>query len=692
MEQTVARVEIIRDVHYGLTVEDPYRWMEDLQADEFQGWAKAQADYSRQYFDSLDLRHELYQRINELSAAGPVISNIKLTEGRYFYLRTDPGEKLGKLVVRAGINAPEKVLLNPNTLEGETHSAIDYFFPSNDGKLVAYGISLGGSENSTLHILDTETLTEIDTPITRARWGRVAWLSDNQAYFYVRFPEPDPTLPPAARRRNPRVYLQTPGRDPENNPAIFGRWINPAVEMSETDIPILATFSNSSWVLGLIIHGVMPELTLYAAPYQTIVDNEPASIPWMKICDIEDNIVGYAVKGDELFLRTHTEAPRYKIIAINLTNPDLKTAREVVPASPFVIQTHHILGDYLITNDLEDGIGKIRRVKLSGGTPEVVALPVEGTITECQTSETELLVEATSWTVSPRVLRYSLNENEVSDTGWLAPSTIDFSEIESKEVLAPGKDGTLIPLSIIHKKGLKLNGNNPTLMAGYGNYGLIVYPPKFDPTMLAWYERGGVFAAAHIRGGGEYGKEWYAAAYKLSKQNNIDDFIACGEYLIKEGFTSTAKLAGEGLSGGGIPAGGSLVQRPDLWSVIVLKVTVTDWFRFEFTENGPGNIPEFGSLQTEEGFRGLQIMDSYTKIQEGGNYPAVLLTAGMNDPRVVAWQPAKMAARLQAATGSGKPVLLRVEFEGGHGMGSTQEQLDAELADKLAFLLEQFGE
>ncbi len=692
MEQAVARVEVVRDVHYGLTVEDPYRWMEKLESDEFQSWAKGQAHYSRQYFDGLPLRAELYQRITELSAAGPVISNIKLAKGRYFYLRTDPGEKLGKLVVRDGINAPEKVLLDPNTLVGETHSAIDWYFPSNDGKLVAYGISPGGSENSTLHVLDTESLKELDSPITRARWGRVAWLTDNQSYFYMRFPEPDLNLPPAERRRNPRAYLHKPGNDPENDLAIFGRGINPLVEMSEMDGPALVTFTDSSWVLGLIIHGVMRELTIYAAPYETVISSEPANIPWVKICDIEDNMVDYAVKGDELFLRTHNDAPRYKIVALSLANPDLKNAREVVPASPFVIQTHHIVGDYLITNDLEDGIGKIRRVKLSGGNPEMVALPIEGTITECQPGKSELLIEATSWTVSPRVLHYNPSENEVTDTGWLEPSPIDFSDIEAKEVLAPGKDGTLIPLSIIHKKGLKLDGTNPTLMAGYGNYGLIVYPPKFDPTMLAWYERGGVFAAAHIRGGGEYGKEWYAAAYKLSKQNNIDDFIACGEYLINEGYTSTAKLAGEGVSGGGIPAGGSLVQRPDLWSVIVLKVTVTDWFRFEFTENGPGNVPEFGSLQTEEGFKGLQIMDSYTKIKEGEQYPAVLLTAGMNDPRVVAWQPAKMAARLQAATGSGKPVLLRVEFEGGHGMGSTQEQLDAELADKLAFLLAQFGE
>ncbi len=207
--------------------------------------------------------------------------------------------------------------------------------------------------------------------------------------------------------------------------------------------------------------------------------------------------------------------------------------------------------------------------------------------------------------------------------------------------------------------------------------------------MLAWYERGGVYAIAHIRGGGEYGEEWHLAGKKLNKQNTIDDFITCAEYLIAQKYTRPEKLAGEGTSAGGIPSGGSLVKRPDLWSVMVIRVGVTNSLRSEVSENGPPNVPEFGSVSTEEGFKGLLIVDSYHKVQDGTSYPAVLLTAGLNDPRVVLWQATKMTARLQEATSGDKPILLRVEAQGGHGMGSTKQQLEAELADKLAFLLQQ---
>jgi prolyl oligopeptidase len=249
----------------------------------------------------------------------------------------------------------------------------------------------------------------------------------------------------------------------------------------------------------------------------------------------------------------------------------------------------------------------------------------------------------------------------------------------------------MVPISIIHRKGLERNGENPTLLYAYGSYGISMLP-EFAPQMLAWYERGGVHAIAHIRGGGEYGKEWHEAGRGLNKQSTIDDFIAAAEYLIGEGYTRPERLAGRGVSAGGVPSGGGLVQRPDLWAAMVINVAVTNFLRFEFSENGPNNIPEFGSIMTEEGFRALQLIDSYSKIKDGVSYPAALITTGLNDPRVVVWQATKLAARLQAATASGKPVLLRVEAQGGHGrIGASRRQKDLELADMLAFLLQQMG-
>jgi prolyl oligopeptidase len=327
-----------------------------------------------------------------------------------------------------------------------------------------------------------------------------------------------------------------------------------------------------------------------------------------------------------------------------------------------------------------------------GGAPEAVALPDTDAILDWagEPGSGVVYLATTAWTAAPRILRYDAASNTASDTGWLPPSSVDFSEIEAEEVEAPAPDGERIPLSIIHRKGLARDGSHPTLLIGYGSYGISL-PPFFMPQMLAWYERGGVMAIAHMRGGGEKGDQWHQAGRLLNKENTIGDFIACAEYLVSEGYTQPGLLAGEGGSAGGIPSGGALVRRPDLFAAMVMRVAITNALRAELTENGPPNVMEFGSATTEDGFNGLLIIDSYQRVRDGTAYPAVLLTSGANDPRVVVWMAMKMAARLQVATSSDKPILLRLEEQGGHGMGSTRQQEDAELADKLAFLLWQFG-
>jgi prolyl oligopeptidase len=278
----------------------------------------------------------------------------------------------------------------------------------------------------------------------------------------------------------------------------------------------------------------------------------------------------------------------------------------------------------------------------------------------------------------------------VTDTGWLPEPAADFSDVEAHDLRVPVRDGTLVPVRVVHRRGLALNGDNPTLLSGYGSYGL-VQTRLFDPAMLAWYERGGVYALACLRGGGEFGHEWHEAGRGPGKENTINDFIDCAEYLVDQGYTRPARLAGEGTSAGGIPAGGALVRRPDLWAAIVLQVAATNLTRQEFSENGPINVPEHGSVSTEAGWNDLLITDCYLRVRASTGYPAVLLTAGVNDPRLACWQPAKMAARLQAASASGKPVLLRVEAQGGHGFGSTREQRSHLTADLLAFLLHELA-
>lgn len=689
MAQPKARVETVRDTYFGTTIEDPYRWMEDRYSDEFEAWLRAQAEHTRAYLDALPKRTTVQARIEALSNAGPMVRDLKAAGERIFYLKQEPSAEMPGLVCRSvSKDEGEQVLFDPNTLIGEVHTAIDWYFPSRDGRFVAYGISQGGSESSVLHVLDIEQNHQLDLAIDRTYFCWVSWLADNRSFLYRRFPALSADAPATDFFKDSRVYLHRLGDDPDKDQAIFGRGINPRVELARDDIPLLLLEPGSDWVIARVEHGDRLEVTLYAAPIDGLSD--PATCPWQKIADIEDEVAEHALAGDTIYLRTHHDAPRFKVIAVTLNQPDLTHAKVMIPESEAVITQILAVGNALLTLDRLGGITQMRSVNRETGAISSVALPFAGFIGDWTPDDRrgEVFFALESRIISPRIYRYKVDSEQVADTGWLAPWPIDFSEIEEHEVLAPAHDGTPIPLSIIHRKGLKRDGNNPTILTGYGSYGISL-DPFFRPERMAWYERGGIIAIGHIRGGGEYGEDWHKAGRFLNKQNTIDDFIACAEYLIEQGYTRPELLAGEGGSAGGIPTGGSLVKRPDLWTVMVMHVPVTDSLRMELTENGPPNIEEFGSVTTEDGFKGLLITDSYNKVRDGVNYPAVLLTGGYNDPRVVVWMPAKMAARLQAATASDKPILLRVEFQGGHGMGQTRAQGIALLADVWAFLAEQ---
>jgi prolyl oligopeptidase len=688
LNQPVARREIVRDSYFGTTIEDPYRWMEEWQSEEVLSWIRAQAAYAKAYLETLSERETLLTRIAHLRDASPYLYDFQRAGGHVFYLKRDIGDNLPKLMVRLGPAGLEKILLDPDQLAGDSPTAIDWYFPSPDGRFVAYGLSHGGSENSVLQVLEVETGKVLDLAISRTQYTHVDWLEDNRSFVYLRFPELPRRAPVTNRYKDSRTYLHRLGDDPEQDPVVFGTGVSDGVRIAPDDYPHLIISPASPWMLGVIVHGDLREISVYAAPRALLSD--PARCTWTKIVDVEDAVVGYALRGDTLYLQTHKDAPRFKVIALSLTHPDPAHMAVIVPESEMVIEDIRIAGDFLLTRDLEAGIGRIRRFHHAGGEAATVPLPLDGKIGEWtnEPASPDILMLLSSWTVSPRLYRYNTITGEITDTGWYPPTPADFSGIEAHEIVVLGHDGTLIPLSIIHRKGLQLDGTNPTILRGYGSYGIAIHP-LFAPSMLAWYERGGVLAVAHIRGGGEFGKPWHLAGHKLNKQNTIDDFITCAEYLIKEGYTCPARLAGEGVSAGGIPTAGALVQRPELWAAMVLHVPAVNALRNEFSENGPPNIPEFGSVTTEEGFKSLLIIDAYSKVRDGTKYPAILLTAGLNDPRLVIWQPAKMAARLQAATISVKPVLLRVDFQAGHGLTSTKKQADEELADLFAFLLQQ---
>lgn len=684
-------VREVTEEYFKNRITDPYRWLENTTDPEVVSWMKSQNDYTRDALSRIPGRQQLLDHITSLDHAGSVVYSLQVWGGHYFYLKTDPGSDNRRLDVRDTLNAPERLLVDPEkltTADGK-HFSIDYFQPSLDGKYVAYGISPGGSEDSVLHVLETSTGKALSDVIDRAQFGQPTWLADGKSFFFTRTQKLGTDSPPTAKYQKLRVYRHVLGTDPEKDTLVFGYEVTPKVKVTEDDFPVLV-FSPASpkFVVGLVIHGVKNEKDVYVGPFE---EAPTANTPWKKVADDSDDVTAFDLHADDLFLLSHKDASRYKVLRTSLSSPDLAKATLVVPRSEVVIVNIAAAGDGLYVQDLDGGIGRLRRLPYGSGVAESVKLPFDGAIQTLVANPTVpgAWLELTGWTKSP--LWYALKANsQIEDTHIVPSSPVDFSQIESEEVKAKSADGTMVPLSIIHKRGMTMDGSHPTWLEGYGAYGLTL-DPTFRPTWLAFLERGGIFAVGHVRGGGEYGEDWHNAGRQLTKQHTIDDFLACAQYLIDNKYTSTRKLAGEGTSAGGITIGGAITQRPDLFGAALIRVGDSDSMRSELMASGPANIPEFGTVKEPDGFKALYAMDAYQHVKADTSYPAVLLTTGVNDPRVASWQAAKMAARLQASTSSGKPVLLRVDYDAGHGMGSTKSQRDAELADELAFLLWQFG-
>jgi prolyl oligopeptidase len=680
----------VTETFFGQTVTDPYRGLENWHDVKVAQWLKAQDNYTRATLASLPGREKFRARVKTLDTASTRVRSVRVWGGKIFYLKADPGADNVKLYVQDRPRSQERLLLDPELLTKDgVHYSIDYFQPSLDGALVAYGISPGGSEESVIHVLETVTGKQLPDSIDRGRFGAVAWLPGNKSFFYNRLQKLTTDMPKTAFEQRSRVYVHEVGQDPDHDRFVFGYGYSPDLKIEDNDLSFIEYSPASPYLFGLVFHGTQNEQTMYYVPLDQLTSSP---IKWKKLFDVDAAVVNFDFYKDDVYLVTHKRKPRYEITRTSLKAPDVEHATVVVPASEVVIQEVDVAKDSIYLRDLDGGIGRMRRLTFDG---RVEPIPVsEGqSVQGISVTPTEpgALVNVVSWTTSPRWLAYDAQRKTASDTGIQPPIPVDTSAYEALEVKARSADGTMIPLSIIRAKNTKLDGNRPTHLIGYGAYG-ISYDAFFDPVWLAWLERGGVIAFAHVRGGGEYGEEWYRAGYKLTKQHTIDDFIASAQYLIENKYTSPQRLSGEGTSAGGILIGGALTQRPDLFAGVLIRVGVSNAVRAEFTPNGPPNIAEFGTITDPDGFKGLYAMDAYQHVKDGTAYPGVLLTAGINDPRVDPSQPAKMAARLQAATSSKKPVLLRVDYDAGHGMGSTRAQHDLEFADEMSFLLWQAGD
>jgi prolyl oligopeptidase len=680
-------------------------------SDEFDDWLTDQAAHTREYLDELPGRQELLARVERLGQMGPQRSGFAFAGGQMFHLCTRPHEDGPVLVVAEG-NA-ERVLLDVNASAGGSHRHLDWYVPSPDGTRVACAVSSGGRETCTIRILNVADGTELDDTIGNVRFPFLSWLDGNR-FVYHRYLDKPAGGPPDQWRLDSRSYVHRLGTDPDDDRVVLARGLNPRISLDPRDRPFAYYQPGTEHVLAIVSHSSLggdrtdedlSDCTLYIGSVDSL--EEPASAPWVKVAGPTDDVMAFAVGQGKLYVVSRLDAPRGRVLAIPLSElrtysvtgptdePMLANASVMVAQSERIIEAVRIAGDCLLIRDFDGGSSRLRRVPIAGGDPEDVAVPVDGTFLEWsgRVDSADVVLAIEPWTDLPRVYRYDAARGAVVHAGWNTPATVGIGEIETQRMFVPACDGTPIPMTLIYRSGLCQHGDNPTILTGYGSFGA-PFTARFRDLsgVLAWVELGGVWAVAHIRGGGEYGQSWHDAGRLHTKENTITDFIDCAEYLVAQGYTRPARLAGSGGSAGGIPTGGALVRRPDLWAAMVLHYPLVNALRAEFSENGPINVSEFGSVHTEDGLRSLLIIDSYHRVHDGTPYPAVLLTVGRNDPRVSPWQPAKMTARLQAATASSSPVLLRVEQDGGHGgIGATTAQRDGLIADELAFLMRQIG-
>lgn len=693
----VAPVRPVVDDYHGTKVSDPYRYMEDLQNPEVSAWMKAQSGATEAVLATLPGRQALLERIRELDQGAPhTIGGLqRLENGTLFYHKLEAGAETPVIASRATLTSEETIVLDPKSYEtpGGPHASLEFFRPAPDGRHAVAGLAKGGSEITTLFVRDLASGKDLPDSIDRIEtaYNDPQWLPDSSGFFYSRRKPLPPGTPASETYQFTTAFLHRLGQPVAQDTAVLGVGLAPEVPFAPMDFPSVWTFPGSDFVIGQIHHGDSLELSLYAARLDGL---GAKSIAWKKICDLGDSVIDFAVHGGFVYLVTSDEAPRYKVVRTPLAEPDFARAPLVLPESELVVSSIHPAKEAVFINATRHGAGVVVQVDPEGARPPRRLEPPEGlnaTVASASTFFRDVFLSTESWTRGRALHTYDPDRAEFQRSALQPEGKYDnVPGFVSSQVEVASHDGVLVPLSIIHKEGLALDGTAPLILNGYGAYGSI-RTVGFSPLNLAWLERGGVIAIAHVRGGGEKGKPWHLGGQKATKPNTWKDLIACAEYLIAQKFTSTPRLAIQGGSAGGILIGRAITERPDLFGSAIINVGCTDLLRMETTENGPPNVQEFGTVTTPDGFAALHAMSPLHHVQDGVRYPAVLLTHGLNDRRVDAWMSGKMTARLQAATASGNPVLLLLDPDAGHGIGSKRSQIHDQLASRWAFVLWRSG-
>lgn len=676
----------VTDEYHGVKVTEDYRWLEAADAPEVSRWSEAQNRRTRSHLDALPARAALRTKIQDYyHKVSPSYSALAYRKGRYFALKFQPPKDQNMLVTLKSPDDPasERVLVDPNVEPSGGLLSIDWYVPSLDGRRVAVALSEKGSEDATLHFYDAATGKPLADRVPRVNFptagGSAAWLPDGSGVYYTRYPQ-GAERPKEDRDFYQQVWLHKLGTPASADTYVLGREFPRIAEIQ------LKTRGDGRYLLATVANGDGGEFALYLM--------DPAG-HWHQLSRFEDKVVSGALGLDgAVYLLSHQDAPRGKVLRLPLDQPRLDAAQVIVPQSESVIvpedgivpTEHRLYVTYLAGGPHQAAI-----FDLAGKPLGRVPLPPVAALQENAPLDKDAVLMRIQTYLEPSAWYRFPDRGGLAKTSLFVKSPVDFQDAEVVREFAVSKDGTKVPLNIIRRKGAPRDGARPTLLYGYGGYDISLTPKFLGIAGRLWLDQGGVYVVANIRGGGEYGEEWHKAGNLTKKQNVFDDFIAGAEYLIAQKYTAPDHLAIEGGSNGGLLMGAALTQRPELFRAVVSHVGIYDMLRVELSPNGVFNTTEFGTVKDPDQFRALYAYSPYHHVQDGTAYPSVLFMTGANDGRVDPANSRKMAARLQAATSSGRPVLLRTSSNSGHGMGTALSENIEQYADGLGFLFDELG-
>jgi prolyl oligopeptidase len=668
--------------YHGVKVTDDYRWLEDDKDPAVKTWSDAQNAAARAYLDNAPGRERLRKRVDALIRETSVTYRYVLDRrGLLFAEKIDPKKQQPFIVALPDLDHPEnaRAVLDPNVLDPTGHTAIDFWMPSLDGSKIAVSLSKNGSEAGDVHTYDTATGKEIDGVVTHVNngtaGGSVAWNADGTGFYYTRYPRGSERAP-ADMAFYQQIWFHKLGVPTEQDTYELGKELPRIAEI------LLETTEEGKFVLASVNNGDGGEAEFFVR----------GASGWTQVSRFEDQAVRGALGLDgALYLLSRQGAPRGKVLRVPLESPQLAKAAVIVPEGEGAIERFEPAAQKLYVEEVLGGPSRVRAFPLQGGAPETVSTPELSRLREIdRVLGGDVLLNVETYLAPQAFFRLDAKSGQVTKTALAMTSIADYSDCEVVRDYARSKDGTKVPFNTIRRKGTKLDGKNPTMLYGYGGYGISL-KPNFNPSRRAWIDAGGVYVEANLRGGGEYGDAWHKAGNLTRKQNVFDDFYAVAQALVKQGYADKEHLVIMGGSNGGLLMGAELTQHPKAWKAVVSFVGIYDMLRVEETPNGGFNVTEFGTVKNPEQFKALYAYSPYHQVRDHQKYPAVLFLTGANDPRVDPWQSRKMVARLQAANSARTPILLRTSSASGHGIGSAIDEIIAQRVDLYGFLFSVLG-